>query len=223
MPGPTIYLTFDDGPNLGTSYVLDVLGMEQVSATFFLSMIYMNDSPEQQYKLISSTLTRGHALGTHGYDHDPQSPSGYKSSTPAAVKADFVTNQAKLDALFQRSGAKASAFQIARLPGDGRFQPTFVSMITKELKLPHAGWDFEIAPMGRTDVRHVNQNNWQGVAGVAATFPGLPAANAIVLMHDLHWEGKATLFTSLIRKLKESFSFATLVPAPRGHKSIKYP
>lgn len=223
MAGPTIYLTFDDGPDAGTSYVLDVLGPAQVSATFFLCMIYLNDSPDQQYKLISSMLARGHALGSHGYDHNPKSKKGYENSTTAEVKADYVTNQTKLDALFRANGKTAQSFPIARLPGDGRFQPNFVRMITGELKLPHAGWDFEFAPMGRTDVGHVSHNNWQGVTGVAATFSTLPKANDIVLLHDLHWEGKTTLFTSLIGKLKEHFTFATLAPVPGGLKSIRYP
>jgi hypothetical protein len=42
-PTAFIYLTFDDGPNFGTNFVLDALKQEGVRATFFINSINLFD------------------------------------------------------------------------------------------------------------------------------------------------------------------------------------
>jgi len=225
MSGSPVYLTFDDGPNEGTPDVLEVLRAENVKATFFLTAITLERTPGQQYSLIQDMLKDGHALGNHGYDHDPMTRKGYNSTTPSEVKKDFDNNLDKLYTLFDvRNGivcAVFPGFKIARLPGDGRFMLTYVEMIVRDLKIPHAGWDFEFADNGR--MGHITYRNWQGVAGVAGTKSGFPGAHDILLLHDRHWKDKKESLANLLRKLKERLSFATLVPVPPGLRSIKYP
>jgi hypothetical protein len=216
-----IFLTFDDGPNAGTSDVLDALRGEGVTATFFLTGLAMEKKPAEQYKLLKIMLKDGHVLANHGYDHDPMTKKGYKATTPAEVKKDFEGNVTKLDALFTGQGDTFPPLKVARLPGDGRFMPSYVDMIVKQLKIPHAGWDFEFADNGR--MGHIANRDWQGVTGVSATLPGLPRLDDILLLHDLHWRGKTNLLAALIKKLKTGFSFATLEPVPPGLRPVKYP
>jgi len=60
----TIYLTFDDGPNSGTTNViLDILKEEGVSATFFVT----NKGPDE---LIKREFDEGHTVALHTASHD---------------------------------------------------------------------------------------------------------------------------------------------------------
>ena len=60
----TIYLTFDDGPNSGTTdVILDILKEEGVKATFFVT----NKGPDD---LIKREFDEGHTVGLHTASHD---------------------------------------------------------------------------------------------------------------------------------------------------------
>ena len=60
----TIYLTFDDGPNSGTTdVILDILKEEGVSATFFVT----NKGPDE---LIKREYDEGHTVALHTASHD---------------------------------------------------------------------------------------------------------------------------------------------------------
>ena len=65
-PG-VIYLTFDDGPNEGTTnIILDILKEENVKATFFVT----GKGPDY---LIQREYNEGHTVGLHTYSHNYQS------------------------------------------------------------------------------------------------------------------------------------------------------
>jgi peptidoglycan/xylan/chitin deacetylase (PgdA/CDA1 family) len=60
---PTIYLTFDDGPNPSTTPdLLDVLAREQAHATFFLIDRHVT---EETAPIIRRMFAEGHAVGVH--------------------------------------------------------------------------------------------------------------------------------------------------------------
>src|SRR5262245_21234818 len=60
---PTIYLTFDDGPNPTTTpALLDVLAREEVHATFFLIDRHITD---ETAPIVRRILAEGHAIGLH--------------------------------------------------------------------------------------------------------------------------------------------------------------
>ena len=69
--GHEIYLTFDDGPTLGTTQVLDSLKKYGVKATFFITS--NNFSPDHTHAINTNNLARmvneGHVLADHSYDH----------------------------------------------------------------------------------------------------------------------------------------------------------
>jgi len=71
--GTYVYLTFDDGPNEGTPYVLDALKEAGVKATFFINSDNLHsDNPETVTKNKESLVrmvTEGHLVGDHSYDH----------------------------------------------------------------------------------------------------------------------------------------------------------
>lgn len=167
-------------------------------------------------------IDEGHAIGNHGFDHDPATRRGYKASSTRAVRDDFVQNDASFRKLFaEKYEREFPGFTCARLPGDERFMTDYVSMIANGIKLPHVGWNVEFSTNGL--MGHLSHRDWQGVSGVACTHSDFPAGNDILLLHDRHWNGKDALLEALIDKLKEQLIFKTLDPVPTGHAAIRYP
>lgn len=61
-----IYLTFDDGPNIGTTdKILDILKANNIQATFFVT----GQSNSSDY-LIKRAYQEGHTIGLHTYTHN---------------------------------------------------------------------------------------------------------------------------------------------------------
>lgn len=60
---PTVYLTYDDGPNRATTPdLLDVLSAEGVQATFFLIDAHLT---EETAPIVQRAFAEGHAVGLH--------------------------------------------------------------------------------------------------------------------------------------------------------------
>ena len=78
----SIYLTFDDGPDVDyTNSYLDILKSNNIKATFFLVAIKANKNKDIVHRIINE----GHSIGLHSYDH--------KNSwlmTPNQMKKDFI-------------------------------------------------------------------------------------------------------------------------------------
>jgi peptidoglycan/xylan/chitin deacetylase (PgdA/CDA1 family) len=71
---PKVYLTFDDGPGIGTKEVLDVLKANEVEATFFLMSAQIHPKVGETYsasnkQLLKRIYEEGHDLGDHSSDH----------------------------------------------------------------------------------------------------------------------------------------------------------
>ncbi len=62
---PTVYLTFDDGPNpAATPALLDVLAREKATATFFLIDRHITDETSP---IVRRTFDEGHAVALHSH------------------------------------------------------------------------------------------------------------------------------------------------------------
>lgn len=65
---PTIYLTFDDGPNpTATPELLDVLARHDVRATFFVINKYLT---RETVPIVRRTFEEGHAVGVHWHSRE---------------------------------------------------------------------------------------------------------------------------------------------------------
>lgn len=60
-----VYLTFDDGPSVNTSKILEILDQYHVKATFFV----IGGNPSY-YPLIKEAHQKGHTIALHSYSHD---------------------------------------------------------------------------------------------------------------------------------------------------------
>jgi peptidoglycan/xylan/chitin deacetylase (PgdA/CDA1 family) len=90
---PTIYLTFDDGPNPTTTPdLLDVLARERVLATFFLIDRHIND---RTAPLVARMFADGHSVALHSHTraHMLMSPETFARTLTAA--ADHIEQVAR--------------------------------------------------------------------------------------------------------------------------------
>lgn len=63
---PLIYLTFDDGPNPGTTeFILETLNNKSISATFFCR----GGNIEKYPGLLQEMTNNGHSIGNHTFSH----------------------------------------------------------------------------------------------------------------------------------------------------------
>src|SRR5437763_14214936 len=92
---PTVYLTFDDGPNPTTTPdLLDVLAREQVHATFFLIDRHITD---QTAPLVRRMFAEGHSIALHSHTR------AYVVMSPETLATTLV---AAADHIEQVSGAR---------------------------------------------------------------------------------------------------------------------
>jgi chitooligosaccharide deacetylase len=86
---PTVYLTFDDGPNPNaTPALLDVLAENGVHATFFLIGEHLND---ETAPLVRRMFAEGHAVAIHANTRrllldTPQQFEGFLSSSASRIE-----------------------------------------------------------------------------------------------------------------------------------------
>lgn len=120
----TIYLTFDDGPNDGTTNViLDILKEEGVKATFFVT----NKGPDE---LIKREHDEGHTVALHTATHD----YAYLYSSVDAYFEDLTRVQTRVKNI---TGEEA---KIIRFPGGSsntisrKYSPGIMTTLTSEVQ-----------------------------------------------------------------------------------------
>ena len=98
-----VYLTFDDGPSMYTTDILDILERYEIKATFFV----VGKDSEADKEALRQIVEAGHTLGMHSYSH--------RYSEIYASVENFATDFEKLrDYLFQVTGVESTVY---RFPG----------------------------------------------------------------------------------------------------------
>ncbi len=212
----TIYLTFDDGPQPGTTDVLDVLKEEGAHGVFFLTGINALSvgGPEGQAKIMLRMLAEGHELANHTYSHFPARRAEYRATygdlstelQRETFRKNFARNESELGGRLEKPGFK---FEFARLPGDGSTFPHLVAA-TEAMGMKHFYWTNEFGTNG--SFGHLKRLDWNGVAGVAGDYAHFPKDGDVILFHDRHWAGeKRERLRGLIRLFKEKgYTFGRL-------------
>jgi len=102
---PTVYLTFDDGPNpTATPALLDLLARERVHATFFVIDKHVTDDTAP---IIRRIVAEGHSLALHSHTRRLMfmSPSGLaKALSWASARLETITGQAHCAAFRPHAG-----------------------------------------------------------------------------------------------------------------------
>ena len=202
-----VYLTFDDGPNLGTRNLLTILQDERVPATLFLIGLHTGASPEQKLMWDKLQTFPGIELCNHSYSH-----AWRNKFTPFYKHADSVI------ADFNRAQSlMALKTPLGRTPGRNAWRIDSISR-TDMLKNKNVidslqsrggyvliGWDLEWqfnhknSKAVQTADQLYNQVNYL-FAGKKTMVPD----NLVILAHDQMWRTSddSLRLVEFIRKLK---------------------
>ena len=110
----TLYLTFDDGPNLEqilyhgsiqsvTFSILDILSEHQIRAVFFINgknLAFQSEEKDRELRLLMTRMIReGHIIGNHSYHHYNLAESRFADGTGdySEVEKEFDLTQGELD------------------------------------------------------------------------------------------------------------------------------
>lgn len=166
----TIYLTFDDGPRMGTTNViLDILKEENVKATFFVTM----RGPDE---LIKREYDEGHTVALHSASHD-------YSYIYSSVDNYFNDLKTVHDRVLNITGYDS---RIIRFPGGSsntisrKYQNGIMSYLTKEVlnrSYRYFDWNISSGDAGETTDSHEVVKN-------VTTKLSHDKVN-VILMHDI--------------------------------------
>ncbi len=74
---PTVFLTFDDGPNESALKIAEYLHSQGLSATFF--SVCANLQSERNVEILKKITDMGFTVGLHGYYHEMKIYNGYEA------------------------------------------------------------------------------------------------------------------------------------------------
>ena len=186
-PG-VVYLTFDDGPNSGTTdVILDILKEEGVEATFFVT----NKGPDE---LIVREFEEGHTVALHTASHD-------YSIVYASEESYFNDLQQVSDRVKNLTGIES---KFIRFPGGAsntvsrHYSIGIMSRLTQEVQnrgYKYFDWNISSGDAGETqDPDEVYSNVVSNLSHDRRN---------IVLMHDIKWYTRDAL-RSIIKYCKEN-------------------
>jgi peptidoglycan-N-acetylglucosamine deacetylase len=192
---PTVYLTFDDGPNpTATPALLDLLAKERARATFFVIDKHVTDSTAP---IVQRIVSEGHALALHSHTRRLMfmSPSGLSETLArASARLEAITGQPPCAAFRPHAGWRSWTM----LQGVGR----------RNLRLVGWGWrmwDFDW-------YRAPNPQR------VATRLAGRASNGSIMVLHDGHHKNPAadrrhtveTIALLIPRLRARGFEFGTI-------------
>jgi peptidoglycan/xylan/chitin deacetylase (PgdA/CDA1 family) len=107
---PTVFLTYDDGPNpTATPELLDLLAAEGVPATFFLIERHLTSETEP---IVRRMATEGHAIGLHSHTRGKMlmAPEDLaRTLTRFADRVEGITGQRPCRAFRPHAGARSTS------------------------------------------------------------------------------------------------------------------
>jgi len=203
---PTIYLTFDDGPGPYTSWLLDVLAVYGVKATFFVT----GEASDYNY-LIGRAFRDGHSIGVHTFSHNYY-------DIYASEEAFFKDFNAMQEIIYEQTGSYTN---LCRFPGGSsntvsNFNPGIMSRLSRALDdLGYRYFDWNVSSGdagGTTRTDEVTGNVIAGCSGLRAS---------VVLQHDIKDYSVAAVENIIIWGLNNGYRFAALdMTSPDAHHGI---
>ncbi|KAL4781954.1 hypothetical protein BJX76DRAFT_349736 [Aspergillus varians] len=170
----TIALTFDDGPSVYTSQLLDLLSRYNAHATFFV----LGDSSQQYPELLQRMRSEGHQIGSHTYDH---------YSLPTLSYAEIVQQMTRLeDVLSQSVGVVPSYMRPPYFDVDDQVLQVMSDLGYKVIEASIDTKDYE-----NNDEAQIS-NSYQKFVDE------LNAGGSIVLSHDIHYWTVASLVEQML-------------------------
>jgi peptidoglycan/xylan/chitin deacetylase (PgdA/CDA1 family) len=194
---PTVYLTFDDGPNPdATPALLDVLAREDVKATFFVIDKHLTD---QTAWIVRRAFDEGHAVALHSHTR------ALMFKTPSGLALTLAETAARIERLTGHRPCRAF-----RPHGGSRSIPLLMGAARAGYRVIGWGWmlwDF----------------NWfreRRAADIAPRLIDRASSGDIIVIHDGHHENPRAdrryaveLAALLVPGLRaKGFRFGTICP-----------
>ncbi len=202
---PRAYLTIDDGPDINTDRVLQILAKYNVPATFFV--IGHNSSGDEH--IYNRILAQGHALGNHTFTHNLKKI--YRS------KDAFMEDLLRLeDLLAEKAGIRPD---IIRFPG-GSSNTGVSSAVLKEIiaELKEYGYDYFDWNVSTGDCSS-GLTAPELVKNVTTQADRQPGQDLVILMHSFNRVTVEAL-PQIIEELRaRSYTFAAL---KKGVVNVKH-
>ncbi|TQR21256.1 polysaccharide deacetylase [Psychrobacillus vulpis] len=166
---PTVYLTFDDGPNKFTILNMNTLSKYKVKGTFFFVGKQIKHYPE----IVKQTYLEGHSLGLHSMTHD-------KKILYASSNA-FIGEMNEVKTLTQKLTGKSVS--LARAPYGS--QPYVTKAMAGELvKSGYKLWDWDVDSLDwqytEADYKQIVSNVKTGVQKAVKA----KDSHIVILLHD---------------------------------------
>jgi peptidoglycan-N-acetylglucosamine deacetylase len=184
----TVYLTFDDGPNLATPTIINILNEQKVPATFFLIGLHYRIMPNS--KAITQQLRNmpNVELANHSYTH------GYSNHYDRFYR-DSVGCLADFNKCVDSIGFKSN---VVRTPGNNiwrttQFKQTSLKRYTATANYLFKngyrilGWDVEWRYLRGNRLLQTSNNLKLEIDNMFATNQNHSTNNCVLLMHDLNY------------------------------------
>lgn len=201
-----VVFSFDDGPNIHTEQVLDLLKQHQIKAVFFVlgSKIQKPDGTlyPDSARLVRRMLAEGHALGNHTFNHPNLSAASY-TDKPAKIAQEFTRTQTAVNKalghsyplVYVRPPFGQRGVRGLSNPADGVFRPGHVDHWLQQQKYYLVLWSASSGDW------HHQQPLWEMEKSV---MDGLNARQGgMILMHDIQPRTPLLLKNLLERLNKE--------------------
>lgn len=195
------YLTFDDGPSVFTSRVLDILKEYGVKATFFVN----GRSDTYSLNMYRRIVNEGHAIGNHTYSHK----YGIVYSSIGGFDYDFNLEENLIESI---TGVHT---YIMRFPGGSNntvsesYNKGIMNTLTvryRQLGYQYFDWNVSGGDSGGGAVTTASVTNNVLNGCKRKTF-------AVILMHDSKGTTPSSLENIIITLANSGFRFASLTPA----------
>ncbi|OBZ87688.1 Peptidoglycan-N-acetylglucosamine deacetylase [Choanephora cucurbitarum] len=188
-----VALTFDDGPNVYTGYLLDVLSQENVPATFFVNgENFLSLDDDEAKKVLLRAHKEGHQIASHTWSH--------KDLTTISGR-EFDSEVNALENAVSRIIGERTAF--IRPPYGSTNDRVQKRLTTMGYKV--ALWSTDTQDYLTHDLESETTNIKESLNTEASE------NGPIVLSHDVHQQTAHELAGEMIRIFKEKgFKFATV-------------
>jgi len=191
----TIYLTFDDGPGIYTTELLDILARYNVKATFFVTGV--GDDA-----LILREYNEGHAVGLHTFTHN----YAYIYQNMNAFLDDLTRVQERVKRItgytsyLMRFPGGSSNTVSARYDGGARIMSKLVAEVTRR-GFTYYDWNISSGDAGETTSSNVVYANVVNRLG---------DGDYVVLQHDIKGFSVAAVERIIQYGLANGYDFAKL-------------
>lgn len=215
-----VYLTFDDGPNNGTSNVLNIVKEENIPVTFFLIGQHAFASRGQQANWDSLQAMAQIELCNHSFTHAWHNKYNKFYESPDSVISDFEKTKEMLglnNKIARAPGRNAWRIDSLRFTDNQKSRAAVDSL--QKAGYTIVGWDLEWHFDPRTmNVTHTADELVKQIDSLFAKKRTRSPDNLVLLAHDQAYKNAAdsSQLHQLIKKLKqkEEYEFAIVSSYP---------